>query len=54
MHPKRLGFFFSFVVWQGLHDPGQTQQKDGDRWFTLLPPKPAVLPTADVGSDGVE
>ena len=43
-----------FVVWQGIYDPGQTQQKDGDRGFMLLPPQPAVLPRSDAGSDGVE
>ena len=43
-----------FVVWQGIYDPGQTQQKDGDRGFILLPPQPAVLPRLDAGSGGVE
>ena len=43
-----------FVLWQGIYDPGQTQQKDGNQGFILLPPQPAVLPTSDAGSDGVE
>ena len=44
-----------FVVWQGIYDLGQTQQKDGDqRGLFLLPPQSAVLPRSDVGSDGVE
>ena len=42
------------VVWQGIYDPGQTQQKDGDRGFILLPPQPVVLPRSDAGSDRVE
>ena len=45
---------FFFVVWQGIYDPGHTQQKDGDRGFILLPPQPAVLPRSAPGSDGVE
>ena len=40
-----------FVVWQGIYDPGQTQQKDGSRGFILLPPQPAVLPRSDAGCD---
>ena len=43
-----------FVVWQGIDDSGQTQQKDGDRGFILLPPQPTALPRSDAGSDGVE
>ena len=43
-----------FVVWQGIYDPGQTQEKDGDREFILLPPQSAVLPRSDAGSDVVE
>ena len=35
------GFFF--VVWQGIYDSGQTQEKDGERGFILLPSQPAVL-----------
>ena len=46
--------FSLFVVWQGIYDSGQTQQKDGDRGFILLPSQPAVLPRSDVGSDRVE
>ena len=42
-----------FVVWQGINDPGQTQEKDGGRGFSLLPIQP-VLPRSDAGSDGVE
>ena len=42
------------VVWQGIYDPGQTQEKDGDRGFILLPPQPAMLPRPDAGSNGVE
>ena len=42
------------VVWQGVYDPGQTQEKDGDQGFILLPPQPAVLPRSDAGIDGVE
>ena len=45
---------FFFVVFQGIYDPGQTQQKDGDRGFILLPPQLAVLPRSDAGSDRVE
>ena len=26
------------VVWQGIYDPGQAQEKDGNRGFTLLLP----------------
>ena len=43
-----------FVVWRGIYNPGQTQQKDGDRGFILLPPQPAVLSRSDAGRDGVE
>ena len=43
-----------FVVWQGIYDLGQTQQKDRDRGFILLPARPAVLPRSDAGSDSVE
>ena len=43
-----------FVTWQSTYDPGQTQQKDGDRRLILLPPQPAVLPRSNAGSDGVE
>ena len=42
------------VLRQGIYDPDQTQEKDGDREFILLPPQPAVLPRSDAGSDGVE
>ena len=42
-----------FVVKQGIHDPDQTQEKDGGRGFILLPPQPAELPRSDAGSDGV-
>ena len=51
-----LGSLFSllFVVWQGIYDPGQTQEKDGERGFIFLPPQPAVLPRSDAGSDGIE
>ena len=31
-----FSFFFFFFVWQGIYDPGQTRQKDGDRGFILL------------------
>ena len=31
-------FLYLFlVVWQSIYDPGQTQQKDGDRGFILIP-----------------
>ena len=30
------------AVWQGIYDLGQTQQKDGEQGFILLPPQPAV------------
>ena len=43
-----------FVVWQGIYDPGQTQQKDGDRGFILLPAQPDVLPISDASSDEVK
>ena len=43
-----------FVVWQGIYDPGQTQEKDGDRGCILLPPQPALLSRSDARSDGVE
>ena len=46
--------FFFFVVWQSVHDPVQTQEKDGDRGFILLQPQSAVLLRSDAGSDGVE
>ena len=46
--------FVVVVVWQGICDPGQTQEKNGDRGFILLPPQPAVLPKSDAGSNGVE
>ena len=42
------------VVWQGIYDPGQTQEKDGDRGFILLQPHSVVLPRLDAGRDGVE
>ena len=29
---------FLFVLWQGIYDPGQTQEKDGDRGFILYHP----------------
>ena len=45
---------FFFVVWQGIYDPGQTQQKDGDQRFFLLSPQHAVLPRSGAGSDRVE
>ena len=45
---------FFFVLWRGIHDPGQTQEKNGERGFNLLQPQPAVLPRSDAGSDGVE
>ena len=43
-----------FVIWQGIHDPGQTQEKKGDRGFIFLPSQSAVLPKSDAGSDRVE
>ena len=42
------------VVWQGIYDPGQTQEKDRDRGFILFPPQLAVLSRSYAGSDGVE
>ena len=45
---------FLFVVWEVIYDPSQTQQKDGDRRFILLPPQTAVLPRSDAGSDRVK
>ena len=43
-----------FVVWQGIYDPRQTQEKGGNRGFILLLPQPAVLSRSDAGSDRVE
>ena len=34
-------------MWQGIHDPGQTQEKDWGRGFILLPHQPAVLPRSE-------
>ena len=45
---------FFFVVWQGIHDPGQTQEKDWGRGFIFLPLQLAALPRSGVGSDGFE
>ena len=45
---------FFFVVWQGIYEPGRTQEKDGDRGFIPLPPQPAILPRSDADSDRVE
>ena len=39
-----MNLFFFFVIWQGIRDLGQTDEKDGGRVFNLLPPQPAVLP----------
>ena len=41
-------FVFLVVVWQGIYHPSQTQEKDGDQEFILLPPQPDVLPRSDV------
>ena len=38
----------------GIYDPGQTQEKNKDRRFILLPSQPVVLPRSDAGNDGVE
>ena len=46
--------FAFFVVWKGIYDPGQAQEKDADRGFVFLPPQSVVLPSSDAGSDGVE
>ena len=38
-HPQlKPFFFFFFVVWQGIYDPGQTQEKSGNLGFILLHP----------------
>ena len=45
---------FFFVVWQGIHNPGQTQEKNGGRGFILSQPQSAVLPRSGTDSDGLE
>ena len=42
------------VVWQDIYDPGQTQQKNGDRGQTPSSPQPAALSRSDAGSNGAE
>ena len=49
-----LLFVIVVVICQGIHDSGQTQEKDGDLGFILLPPQPTVLPRSDAGSERVE
>ena len=41
-------------MWQGIYDPGQTQQKNGDRGCIFLPPQSAVLLRSDASSNGVD
>ena len=46
---KKENDAFFFVVWQGIYDSGQTQEKDGDRAFIPLPLQPALLLRSDAG-----